>query len=613
MKKITAVFLAALLLAGCSSDDKSEESSDISLEIQSETTSATAERSIEELTTEALTNETPPTVMNIHIQELDLSLPENSAYSQYDEENLSKSEFEVPDFGTLICENGNITLLSATNEINGLIDLPVESETVYVTIGSIIDNSRFSYTIHQEDANLGCGVYDLKTGEDFRIEPAEGHIGYYPKCVSGDYLIMSRVRIADFYGYSRLNLNTYELEDISDSLFKDRRYTVCDAFSPDGKFFANIFVDRSGSLENVYTVSLISIETGELLEEYTFSSENDYVNFSMKFVSENELYVYADQYHPAEKKFLYIIDLEKDNFDNLNKRKPVFFSDSGYYYYSYVGGRDSANFVLSFDNGGGNPVPVENGEDCIWYYNSGDTFYGTKWSLDGISFCKCENNAVSDIFAYPQSYIHKSYFTGDYIYYVVSDDKTAEICRADYNGGNPETVLTLDEADYALDFLVYDNKIYYDAKKHHKLGIYDIETGVNTDIPQGGVGRIYNDYMYYINNDHDLWRMKLSDYSVEPICEKVFNYDFIGNDIVYSPYGENERDGDLFILENGVSRKIFSAQEFFGNDYYYMIDKLQYKDEHIFVEISSGPFYSYIAELDTDGNLVKTYYENKST
>lgn len=612
MKKITAVFLAALLLAGCSSNNRSEESSDIPPEIQSETTSVTTERSIEELTTEALTNEAPLAVTNNHIQELDLSLPENSAYSRYDEENLSKSEFEMPDFGTLICENGNITLLSASNEVNGLIDLPVESKTVYVTIGSVIDNSRFSYTIHQEDANLGCGVYNLATGEDFRIEPAEGHIGYYPKCISGDYLILSRARIADFYGYSRLNLSTYELEDIPNSLFKERRYTVCDAFSPDGKFSVNIFVDRSGSLENVYTVSLISIETGDLLEEYSFSSENDYVNFSMKFVSENELYVYANQNHPAEKHFLYIIDLGKDNFDDLNKRKPVFFSDSGYYYYSYVGGKDSANFVLSFDNGDGNPVPIENGEDCIWYYNSGDTFYGTKWSIDGVSLCKCENNVVSDIFAYPQSYIHKSYFTSDYIYYIVSDDKTAEICRVDYNGENPESVLTLDEADYTLDFLVYDNKIYYDAKKYHKLGIYDIETGVNTEIPQGGVGRIHNGYMYYID-DYDLWRMKLSDCSVEIVYEKVLNYDFIGNDIVYTPYGEHERDGDLFILANGISKKIFSAKELLVPDYYYMIDRLQYENEHIFVEISSGPYYSYIAELDTDGNLVKTYYENKST
>lgn len=612
MKKITAVFLAALLLAGCSSNNKSEESSDIPSEIQSETTSVTTERSIEELTTEALTNETPPAVTNSHIQELDLSLPENSGYAQYDEENLSKSEFEVPDFGTLICENGNITLSGQSGDITGLIDLPTESETVYVTIGCIIDSSRFSYTIHQEDANLGCGVYDLETGEDFRIEPAEGHIGYYPKCVSGDYLIMSRVRIADFYGYSRLNLNTYEIEDISAPTFKNRQYMSCDTFSPVGKISANISVDRSGGMGAVYTVSLISLETGEALDEYTFSSENDYANFYMKFDSKNELYVYAEQNHPVEKHFLYIIDLEKENSDDLNKMKPVFFSDSGYYYYYYVGGRDSANFVLSFDNGSGNPVPVENGEDCIWYYNSGDTFYGTKWNHGETSFCKCENNVVSEIFAYPQSYIHKIYFTDDYIYYVVSDDKTAEICRADYNGENPESVLTLDEADYTFDFLVYDNKIYYDAKKHHKLGIYDIETEINTDISQGGVGRIYNDYMYYINNT-DLWRMNISDYSIEPVCEKVFNYDFIGNDIVYSPYGENERDGNLFILENGVSRKIFSAQEFFGNDYSYILSKLCTENEHIFVEISSGPYYSYVAELDTDGNLVRKYYENKST
>ena len=97
--------------------------------------------------------------------------------------------------------------------------------------------------------------------------------------------------------------------------------------------------------------------------------------------------------------------------------------------------------------------------------------------------------------------------------------------------------------------------------------------------------------MYYID-DYDLWRMKLSDYSIEAVNEKVINFDFIGNDIVYSTYDEIKRDSSIFILENGVNRKLFSAQEFFGNDYHYMIDKLCIENGHIFVEISSGPYYS---------------------
>jgi|GEM_PF-7000486 len=44
-----------------------------------------------------------------------------------------------------------------------------------------------------------------------------------------------------------------------------------------------------------------------------------------------------------------------------------------------------------------------------------------------------------------------------------------------------------------------------------------------------------------------------------------------------------------------------------------MIDKLQCENGHIFIDISSGPYYSYIAELDTDGNLIKNYYENNIT
>ncbi|MDE6787702.1 MAG: hypothetical protein K2J47_00050, partial [Ruminococcus sp.] len=51
---------------------------------------------------------------------------------------------------------------------------------------------------------------------------------------------------------------------------------------------------------------------------------------------------------------------EPDKDDLMNKRKTIFFTDNGYYYYSEIGGRDSANYVLSYDSGDGNCMPIEN-------------------------------------------------------------------------------------------------------------------------------------------------------------------------------------------------------------------------------------------------------------
>ena len=203
MKKFLLILCSVFLLTGCS--DKTSESSisDINSESQIESQTETPVES---------ENELPVTKIAENIKLYDLTFPENKEYLQNHEEFSYGNEYEMS--GRKISEeNGNIYLENSSGERTALIELPVESETVYVTIDCIIDRNRFAYSIIQEDSSLGCGVYDISKKEDFRIESAD-RCHYFPKEVSGDYLILTRGFIADFYGYSKLNLKTFLLTDI---------------------------------------------------------------------------------------------------------------------------------------------------------------------------------------------------------------------------------------------------------------------------------------------------------------------------------------------------------------------------------------------------------------
>lgn len=296
MKKFLLILCSVFLLTGCS--DKTAESSisDINSESQAESQTETPKKS---------ENELPVTKIAENIKLYDLTFPENKEYLQNHAEFSYGNEYEMSG-GKISEENGNIYFEYFSGERKALIELPVESETVYVVISCIIDDKRFAYNIIQEDSSLGCGVYNLFNNEDFRIESAD-RCHYYPKEVLGDYLILTRGFIADFYGYSKLNLKTFQLTDIDTDFIENKRYLPCTAFSADMKMTANISTDYSEDTE--YNVTLFSLENEKVTEEYKFSSENRYVNFDLKFVSDNKLYIYALKEGDSEFNYLYVIDL----------------------------------------------------------------------------------------------------------------------------------------------------------------------------------------------------------------------------------------------------------------------------------------------------------------
>lgn len=294
MKKFLLILCSVILLTGCA--DKTSESS----------TSEIIPESTTELQTEAPTvAETMPSVTEIsdNIRLYDLTNSENSDYLKYLTEFSYGNDYEMSGYGKISEENGNIYLENLSGERTALIELPVESETVYVVISCIIDDSRFAYNIIQEDASLGCGVYNLANGEDFRIESAE-KCHYFPQKVSGDYLILTRGFIADMYGYSKLNLKTFEITDVDSKYIPQEQRTPSVAFSPDGRTAA---VVSGKSEDGEYIVTLFSVDDDTKVAEYKFSSENEYKSFNLEFASKYELYVYATD--ESGYNYLYAIDI----------------------------------------------------------------------------------------------------------------------------------------------------------------------------------------------------------------------------------------------------------------------------------------------------------------
>ena len=100
-------------------------------------------------------------------------------------------------------------------------------------------------------------------------------------------------------------------------------------------------------------------------------------------------------------------------------------------------------------------------------------------------------------------------------------------------------------------------------------------------------------------------RMNLEDYSVELVFEDVVDFEFCGDMLIHMNF-EN-----IYKIQNGEEKLIFNVSEFFDNEYNYYIDNIQIEGERLFIDISSGPYYSYIVELDINGNFIRKYYENK--
>ncbi|MCM1506493.1 MAG: DUF5050 domain-containing protein [Ruminococcus flavefaciens] len=303
-----------------------------------------------------------------------------------------------------------------------------------------------------------------------------------------------------------------------------------------------------------------------------------------------------------------VTDIEPEKPDEnyyLNSSKALFSADKGRYYYVYKDGRDSAYYVLGYEDSEKKYSFLENADDFTAYLYKDGTFYG---SYRSDKLCSFKDGKYKSL-KYEDRNISDFYFTEQYIYFLCKGDTETEILRMRYDGTDAESiaVINLMISKYA----VHDGKIFYEAD-YLKYGVYDTETAENTSLSDGGAGIFCGDYMYYISSEHHLFRMNTSDYSCEKICENVRRIAVYEDYIIYQPYSSNvDCDGQLYRLGKGENKKIFDAGDFFENGYYYDIS-VQAEKEKIFIEVSSGPYFRYIAEMDIDGNITDTIYAHTS-
>lgn len=316
------------------------------------------------------------------------------------------------------------------------------------------------------------------------------------------------------------------------------------------------------------------------------------------------------QYEPTtESSFETVIDIEVDEPDKtyyLNGGRTLFSDDKGRYYYVYKDGRDSGYYVLGRETEDDKYFFLENADDFTAYLYKDGIFYG---SYRQDKLCAFKDGKYTSL-QYEEKNMSDFYFTENYIYFLCKDDTGTEIFRMKYDGSDAEPVafINLSVSKYA----VHDDRIFYEAD-YLKYGVYDMEKAENISLDDGGAGVFCGDYMYYISGSHHLFRMNISDYSCEKICENVRRMAVYDDYIIYQPYKNYARgDGQIYRLGKGENKKIFDAGEFLENDYYYDISVIQADRENIFIEVNSGPYYDYIAEIDIDGNVIDKIYEHKS-
>ncbi len=362
----------------------------------------------------------------------------------------------------------------------------------------------------------------------------------------------------------------------------------CSASEKSGESSSEISEAVTKSSEEVTTTETVSMTTAEAFKEE--QTEPPTSNYQNEYPKVEELNLEA----PSE------IDL-------MNRRRKIFPTDNGYYYYGYLGGRDSANFALGFDSGDGNFVPFKECEDCVWYFMNEGIIYGFQMKLHDngkMNICKFENGSVVPIIEL--SCYSEIFFDSEYIYYIKYQNGDANFYRADYNGENIEYIFTADDS-HIEKFIVYDDKICYNDLKNYynDLRIYDMNSGELTELSDVKAGRINGGYMYYVGENGRLMRMNLEDYSIEFVWKAVVDFEFCGDKLIRSDFQ------NIYTLQNGEEKLIFNVSEFFDDGYNYYIDYIQVEGERLFIDISSCPYYSYIAELDIDGNFIRKYYENK--
>lgn len=305
MKRLFAIIILFLCLMGCSMNDAQSDEQHIEKSSDYKITEA-----------ESITDETEISsaiFSNTKIKELDLSRSENKTYLQYKKYFTYKNEYSLPD-GRKIVEDKNLYLEDLSGNRETLIEVPEEETEKYVVFWDMIDNNRFCYYIINHETTDVSGIYDLEGGEVFHMDVCEDRSRYTPLKIFNNYLWLEKGHKADFKGFGKLNIDTYEFTEIdcTSELDNNIYYWCGPDISPDGTKAAIYGIVSKASKPNElneYQVAIYSLTEEKILKTYNFLSENDYVNHQLLYYSDNQVYLYVSQYGDNPKDFLYIINV----------------------------------------------------------------------------------------------------------------------------------------------------------------------------------------------------------------------------------------------------------------------------------------------------------------
>lgn len=297
MKKYLLIIFCSLILTGCANEsiNKSEKKETVvTTDLQVETINDTME--IIELTEE---NEVLPN----NIKKVDLSLPENSKYIKSLDEFTYNKEYELSD-GRKIVEDKCIYLEEPFEERTILVDIINDQQ--YAVFCGMIDENRFYYYIIEHESTAGMGIYNLETQEDFRIDKTEDNIYHYvPRKIIGNSLLLEKCKIATCGGWSRIDLDSYEVTDFKCTFMQtESNYSAVD-FSSDGTkaaLYKRNKIAKNANEMNEYKISIYSVDEDKEIDSYIFSSKNNYINHRL-YYNEDNIYFYAYYFDDHPKNF----------------------------------------------------------------------------------------------------------------------------------------------------------------------------------------------------------------------------------------------------------------------------------------------------------------------
>lgn len=331
--------------------------------------------------------------------------------------------------------------------------------------------------------------------------------------------------------------------------------------------------------------------------------------------------IIINEIHVTEQPLSEIITDESDWFANrFNISQPYFDGNNSMYYYCVFQG-DSAKYYLYYDNGVNEPTNA--GLPEMDYYTVGivmdGTIYGVEHDLsDGYwaDYITRYKNGKSERLA--DDRIEGCYFSEDGIYYQCGN----QIKLMDYNGNRSQLVVEIpDELYYESvpsKLIVYRGILWYCYDDlfetySYPLWCYDFDKTF-TKFDKGGIDAVNNGYIYYQEKypaREQLYRFNCETYTVELVndAQYINDYAFLDNYIIYTAYDTTSNTANLYRMNWKENEKILSPEFLSRSEDVFQVSCA---DNRIFVTGNSGIFYTCLAEIDINGNIIKMIHEDET-